>query len=78
MAAAEVADNNEDRVVYLTATESTDAAQLAREVTLAVTGTDDDAALADLDTHTLIVLDNLESIADGELLVGDLIERTSS
>ena len=77
VAAAEVADNNEDRVVYLTATESTDAAQLAREVTLAVTGTDDDAALADLDTHTLIVLDNLESIADGELLVGDLIERTS-
>ena len=77
VAAAQVADNNEDRVVYLTATERTDAAQLAREVTLAVTGTDDDAALADLDTHTLIVLDNLESIADGELLVGDLIEQTS-
>jgi len=77
VAAAAAADDNEDRVVYLTATERTDVSQLAREVTLAVTGSDDEAALADLDAHTLVVLDNLESIADGELLVRDLVERTS-
>ena len=69
MAAAAVADDNEDRVVYLTATERTDEAQLTREVTLAVTGSDDEAALGDLDSHTLVVLDNLESIADGDRLV---------
>jgi predicted ATPase/DNA-binding SARP family transcriptional activator len=77
VAAAAVADDLGDRVVYLTATERTDAAQLAREVTLAVTGTDDEAALGSLDVHTLVVLDNLESIADGDRLVRDLVERTS-
>jgi predicted ATPase/DNA-binding SARP family transcriptional activator len=77
VAAAAITDDHEDQVVYLTATERTDAAQLAREVTLAVTGTDDDDALADLDTHTLVLLDNLESIADGEQLAHDLIERSA-
>lgn len=77
VAAAAVADDHEDRVVYITATERTDVSQLAREVTLAVTGSDDEAALGDLDAHTLVVLDNLESIDDGELLVRDLLERTS-
>ena len=77
VAAAEVATDEADRVVYLIATERTDVSQLAREVTLAVTGSDDEAALADLDEHTLVVLDNLESIADGEQLVHDLIEQTS-
>jgi predicted ATPase/DNA-binding SARP family transcriptional activator len=76
VAAAAVADDHRDRVVYLTATERTDVSQLAREVTLAVTGSDDEAALADLDTQTLVVLDNLESIADGEKLVRDLVERS--
>ncbi len=77
VAAAAVADDTEDRVVYLTATERTHAAQLSRELTLALTGTDDDAALAGLDVPTLVVLDNLESIPDGARLVHDLVERTS-
>jgi predicted ATPase/DNA-binding SARP family transcriptional activator len=77
VAAATMAQAKRDRVVYLTATERTDVSQLAREVTLAVTGSDDQAALSDVDDHTLVVLDNLESIADGEQLVRDLIERTS-
>ncbi len=77
VAAAAAADDNEDRVVYLTATERTDVAQLAHEVTLAVTGTDDEAALGDLDAHTLVVLDNLESVADGDRLVRNLVERTT-
>ena len=51
--------------------------QLAREITLAVTGTDDEAALGDLDAHTLVVLDNLESVANGDRLVRDLVERTT-
>ena len=77
VAAAAAADDNEDRVVYVTATERTDVDQLAHEVTLAVTGTDDEAALGDLDEHTLVVLDNLESVADGERLVRNLVERTT-
>ena len=77
MAAAAVADDFEGGVVHLTATERTDEAQLARELTLAVTGTDDEAALGGLDSRILVVLDNLESIANGDRLVHDLVERTS-
>ena len=77
VAAAAAADENQDRVVYVTATERTDVDQLAHEVTLAVTGTDDEDALGDLDEHTLVVLDNLESVTDGERLVRNLVERTS-
>ena len=77
VAAATVAVDFEGRVVHLTATERTDQAQLARELTLAVTGTDDEAALGRLDSRILVVLDNLESIASGGRLVHDLVERTS-
>jgi len=77
VAAAAAADDNEDRVVYVTATERTDVDQLGHEITLAVTGTDDEAALGDLDAHTLVVLDNLESVTDGERLVRNLVERTT-
>ena len=78
VAAAAVADDFEGRVVHLTATERTNEAQLAREVTLAATGTDDAAALGALDSPTLVVLDNLESIANGDRLVRDLVERTTN
>jgi predicted ATPase/DNA-binding SARP family transcriptional activator len=77
VAAAAVADDFEGRVFHLNTTERTDEAQLAREVTLAVTGTDDEAALGDLDSRTLVVLDNLESIPNGDRLVRGLVERTS-
>ena len=76
-AAAAVAADFEGRVVHLTATERTDDAQLVRELTLAVTGTDDETALEDLDSRILVVLDNLESIANGARLVHELVERTS-
>ena len=58
-------------------TERTDEAQLTRELTLAVTGSDDEAALGGLDSRILVVLDNLESIANGDRLVHDLVDRTS-
>ena len=77
LAAAAAFDDFEGRVVHLTATERTDEAQLLRELTLAVTGADDEAALAGLASRTLVVLDNLESIADGARLVHDLVEGTS-
>ena len=77
VAAEAVAVDFEGRVVHLTATERTDQAQLARELTLAVTGTDDEAALERLDSRILVVLDNLESIPNGGRLVHELVERTS-
>ena len=77
VAAAAVADDFEGRVVHFNITERTDEAQLAREVTLAVTGADDEAALGGLESRTLVVLDNLESIASGDRLVRNLVERTS-
>jgi predicted ATPase len=77
VAAAAATDDFEGRVVYLAATERTDGGQLAREVTLALTGADDEAALGGLEAHTLLVLDDLESVADGARLVQDLVARTS-
>ena len=66
-----------DGVVHLSTTERTDEAQLTRELTLAVTGSDDETALGGLDSRILVVLDNLESIANGDRLVHDLVDRTS-
>src|SRR4051794_38179220 len=77
VAAAAVADEFEGRVVHLNITERTDDAQLTREVTLAVTGADDENALAGLEASTLVVLDNLESISNGDRLVRDLVDRAS-
>ena len=42
-----------------------------------MTGSDDEAALESLDSRILVVLDNLESIANGGRLVHDLVDRTS-
>ena len=77
VAAAAVATQFDGGVVHLTATERTDEAQLTRELTLALTGSDDEAALESLDSRILVVLDNLESIANGGRLVHDLVDRTS-
>ena len=77
VAAAAVATQFDGGVVHLTATERTDEAQLTRELTLALTGSDDEAALGALDSRILVVLDNLESIDNGGRLVHDLVDRTS-
>ena len=77
VAAAAVAVDFEGRVVHLTATERTDQAQLARELTLAVTGTDDEAALGDWTRASWSCWTTWSRSPDGGRLVHDLVERTS-
>lgn len=70
-------------VWYLTATEETDAVQLAAEVVHLLTGADApvEDPLQTLDPSrehppTLLVLDNLEVLRDAADLIGSLVERT--
>ena len=77
MAAAAVADEFEGGSSTSPPPSARTRPSSTRELTLAVTGSDDEAALASLDSRILVVLDNLESIANGGRLVHDLVERTS-
>jgi predicted ATPase/DNA-binding SARP family transcriptional activator len=79
VAALEAQPDFADGVVFLAATELTDVAQLTREVVLSLTGTDGgvENPLEGLAADALVVLDNLESLPDGDRLVRDLVEQTS-
>lgn len=77
LAALEAESDFPDGVVFLAATELTDVTQLARELVLNLTGTDGGAEnpLDGLAADALVVLDNLESLPDGDRLVRDLVEH---
>lgn len=64
-------------VVHLSITERTPVDQVAREIALALTGSDELAGLDGLATDVLVVLDNLESVDGAADLVTDLVERTT-
>lgn len=63
-------------VVFLTATELSEAEQLAGEVALALTGSDAPTGAGTTSSPTLVVLDNLEAVRDGATVVRDLVEST--
>lgn len=76
LAALTASDDFAD-VVHLSITERTPVDQVAREIALALTGSDNLAGLDGLDTDVLVVLDNLESVDGAAALVTDLVERTT-
>lgn len=76
LAALTAADDFAD-VVHLSITERTPVDQVASEIALALTGSDDLTGLDGLDTDVLVVLDNLESVDGAAALVTDLVERTT-
>ena len=75
--AALAAADDFSEVVHLAITERTPIDQVLREVALALTGGDDPSGLDGLDSHVLVVLDNLESVDGAAGLVNDLVERTA-
>ena len=79
VAALEAAAGFSDGVVFLAATELTDVTQLARELVLNLTGTEahTENPLEGLTSDALVVLDNLESLPDGDRLVRDIVEQTA-